>query len=287
MKAYIHDSLRPCYPVGEVRALTRVIFEYVCKLTLTQQLSQSEIVLSTLQRAAIEAIVHRLQRHEPLQYVLGETQFCSLTLKVNPSVLIPRPETEELASIVADRHSSFTTHHSLLDLCTGSGCLAIALAKRFPNASVTAVDVSATALETAHRNAALNNVNINFLQYDVLLPSFLQTAGSYDIIVSNPPYVLEGEKLTMDANVIEYEPHEALFVPDSDPMRFYRPIAAFAASHLSTDGTLYLEINPLCADKVLETLKTNGLNATEILFDLSGKKRFAVGKKINKQQTTK
>jgi len=272
IKAFIVQSLSGLYPSGEVLADCRLILEKVCRLTPAEQVLLSDRALTSEQQADIEAIISRMKRFEPLQYIFGETDFCSIPLKVNPSVLIPRPETEELTDLVI-HHSPFIVHHSLLDLCTGSGCIAIALAKRFPDATVTAVDVSAAALETAARNAVYNNVSINFVQADVLS---LDIGGHYDVIVSNPPYVLESEKETMDANVLDYEPHAALFVPDGDAMRFYRPICAFAAERLTANGALYLEINPLCAEMVVDTLRACGFAEPQVVSDLSGKQRFAI-----------
>lgn len=240
----------------------------------------------------VRIITDRLASMEPIQYIFGETEFCSLPFRVTPAVLIPRPETEELVDLIRHctsppRHCDLPSHHCeersnpprILDICTGSGCIAIALAKHFTQAEVTATDISTTALEIAKQNATLNNVKINFLQDDILSPT-AQYAEYYDIIVSNPPYIAEKEKHTMSINVIDYEPHEALFVPDKDPLKFYRAIAGFASRKLESDGSLFLEINPLYSGELIELLYNKGFKETEIIRDLSGKNRFIKAKKI-------
>ncbi|MDR0619056.1 MAG: peptide chain release factor N(5)-glutamine methyltransferase [Bacteroidales bacterium] len=221
------------------------------------------------------AALKRLKTGEPVQYVFGKAYFDGLTLSVSPAVLIPRPETEELVQIVAN---AVTPAMRILDLCTGSGAIALALAHRFPPSTVTATDISVKALEIATKNAQENNItNVTFRREDILKPvhATLFEEDKYDIIVSNPPYVLESEKSLMHRNVLENEPSAALFVPDSDPLKFYRAIAEYAAKYLSAKGQLFLEINENFGTQTAELLRKNGFENVEILKDFKDKFRFA------------
>ena len=236
---------------------------------------------------------------EPLQYILGETEFYSLPIKVNPSVLIPRPETEELVELVirtvlaisetSPPHIADRPPLRILDIGTGSGCIAITLAKHIPDAKVTAIDISETALQTAKENARLNNVNIRFIHADILntpITGFnTPTAAElidvdFDIIVSNPPYVTSEEKVLMNENVLNYEPHGALFVPNDEPLIFYKAITGFALQKLSPEGFLFFEINAKYDIETSEMLHKKGFVQIEIIRDLSGKNRFISAKKV-------
>ncbi len=220
---------------------------------------------------------------EPLQYILEESEFYSLPFKVNRSVLIPRPETEELADMIIKSQpgnaSRFTFR--ILDIGTGSGCIAITLAKHLPHTRVTAVELSEAAIETAQINARLNQVDIHFIQTDILdtREAMQKINGYFNIIVSNPPYIKKNEKTTMNPNVLDYEPHDALFVPDNDPLRFYIPIADFAAEKLHPKGMLYFEINPQCDTIITEMLHQKGFSQVYTNRDLSGKNRFITAQK--------
>ncbi|MDR0763747.1 MAG: peptide chain release factor N(5)-glutamine methyltransferase [Bacteroidales bacterium] len=266
------------------------------------------------------AVLKRLKTGEPVQYVFGKAYFDGLTLQVNPAVLIPRPETEELVRIIADStHTIANSTHTIandthtiangahttagnieianqarndagrptlriLDLCTGSGSIALALAHRFPSSAVTATDISAKALETAAKNAQKNNIeNVTFRHEDVLkpVPATLFEEDKYDIIVSNPPYVRESEKLLMHRNVLEKEPSLALFVPDSDPLKFYHAIAEYATKYLLTKGQLFLEINENFGKQTAELLRERGFADVEILNDFRSKQRFIRAVKQN------
>lgn len=306
---YIQESLKALYPSEEIRWFIRLIYVHVCGWSYNQQLLCKDTQISEKEKEEIIAIVDRLKNREPLQYILGETEFYSLPLKVNPSVLIPRPETEELvdmiiksplvrshASPTAKSHTPPTAQsctsptdqsHApspdangeplrILDIGTGSGCIAIALAKHIPNAVVTAIDISEAALQTAKKNAEINQVKIHFIQSDIL--NMEKAIGCisdrFDIIVSNPPYVKEAEMHDMNANVYDYEPHLALFVPDEDALLFYKVIADFALQKLTPNGVMYFEINPLCDTITADMLQRKGFAQTEIIRDLSGKNRF-------------
>ncbi|MEC4050685.1 peptide chain release factor N(5)-glutamine methyltransferase [Flavobacterium sp. SUN046] len=209
--------------------------------------------------------------HKPIQYLLGETEFYGLPFEVNSSTLIPRPETEELVKLIIDQYQYNTKPIRILDIGTGSGCIAISLAKNLPNAKVTALDVSAEALAVAKRNAKKNKVEITFLQQDILLAESL---GAYDCIVSNPPYVRELEKVEIKPNVLDYEPHLALFVSDDDPLLFYKKIGALAKRSLCPKGWLFLEINQYLGTETGGVLLKSGFKYLELYTDIYGNQRM-------------
>lgn len=278
---YIQESLKTLYPPEEIRWFIRLIFSHVCGLSYNQQLLCKDKQISVKEKEEIVTIVDRLKSMEPLQYIFGQTEFYSLPLIVNRSVLIPRPETEELVEMIIKSFAHVSgTPLRILDIGTGSGCIAIALKKYIPNATVTAIDVSHTALQTAKENAVLNQTEINFIQADILYTEKATSliSGPFDLIVSNPPYIREDEKSSMSANVLEYEPHQALFVPNKDPLLFYKAIADFALQKLTPEGRIYLEINPLCDIMATDMLHKKGFAQTEITRDLSGKNRFITAK---------
>lgn len=272
--SYIKDSLKETYPPGEITGFTRLIMEHVCGLQPHRLLMCKGKELSGIEKERVREIVFRLKKSEPIQYILGETTFYGLPFLVNPSVLIPRPETEELADLIVKQYSGRKIR--LLDIGTGSGCIAVSLAKHLPDSEVTAIDISEKALETARLNAEKNNVTISFLQTDILDRNKAETVihGDFDLIVSNPPYVLESEKASMQENVLLYEPATALYVPDNDPLLFYRAIAGFASDRLKAGGSIYLEINARYGKQLIELLAENGYKNIELLPDLSGKDRI-------------
>ncbi|MDR2775098.1 MAG: peptide chain release factor N(5)-glutamine methyltransferase [Tannerella sp.] len=273
------------YPTEEIRGLIRVIFSYICNLSYNQQILCKDKQIPENEKKQIYAILDRLKKHEPVQYIIGETEFYSFPMKVNPSVLIPRPETEELVDLIIKspqiKQYSDVSGIKILDIGTGSGCIAIALARHIPSAEVTAVDISEQALQTARTNARLNKTDIRFLQSDILDTDQAASliSGAFDIIVSNPPYVRNSEQYAMSTNVLDYEPHGALFVPDTDPLRFYRAIIVLAQKKLTPEGMIYFEINPACDALITEMLYNNRFINTEIIRDLSGKNRFVIAKK--------
>ena len=272
---HIQETLSTLYPPEEIRYIVRLILSHVCGLSYNQQILCKDKQISEKEKAEILAIVNRLKKMEPLQYILCETEFYSLPIKVNPSVLIPRPETEELVDMII-KYSKPLRKLKILDIGTGSGCIPIALAKHIPDATVTAIDISDAALLTAKENATLNNVDIHFIQADILNTSRSSEIipGNFDIIVSNPPYVTEKEKDAMRENVIAYEPHRALFVPDEDPILFYKAIADFSLLKLATGGMIYFEINANYDITISEMLREKGFANIKIISDLSGKNRF-------------
>ncbi len=213
----------------------------------------------------------RLKTHEPIQYIIGETEFFGLPFKVNKHTLIPRPETEELVEWILKEIPS-SEAMELLDIGTGSGCIAISLAKSLQNANVSALDISKEALKIASENAELNKVEVNFFQADILNSETLPE--QYDIIVSNPPYVRELEKKQMQVNVLKYEPDSALYVKNEDPLVFYRSIALLAKNYLKSDGKLFFEINEYLGDEMIALLKGQGFKNIEIIKDIYGRNRM-------------
>jgi release factor glutamine methyltransferase len=278
--AYIKRTLANIYSPEEISHLIRLILSHICGLSHLQQILCKGKQISENEKDRIYALTERLKMQEPIQYILGETEFYSLPLKVNPSVLIPRPETEELVDLILK--SSFLKQRPdpvpirILDVGTGSGCIAIALAKHIPNAEVSATDISEPALQTARANALFHRADIRFFRSDMLdIPSALQClTGCFDLIVSNPPYVKPSESDRMSPNVLCFEPHSALFVPDETPLLFYEAITGFAAHRLAPRGRLYFEINPLCDLLMTRMLHDHGFTETTLIRDLSGKNRF-------------
>jgi release factor glutamine methyltransferase len=222
-------------------------------------------------------VIRKLKQHIPLQYIFGHTQFYGLDLKVNEHVLIPRPETEELVEwIVKEESKVQSSKFKVLDIGTGSGCIAIALKKNIPNAEVFAMDISENALAVAKENAEKNQVEIQFIKGNILNHLTIQPFNhlTFDIIVSNPPYITEAEKEDMHKNVLEHEPHTALFVPDNDALLFYRAILDFAKDKLAAGGKIYFELNAKYADAVKELAESKGFVDCEVKKDLSGKERM-------------
>jgi len=260
---------------GEAEAMARVILEDVAGVSRTDAIINPGRVLENATAARINTIVGRVAAGEPLQYILGEAVFMGLRLRVTPDTLIPRPETAGLVDLITDRYSD-AKDLQILDIGTGSGCIAIALARALPYCAVTAADISAEALAVAADNAsALGAANVKCVRLDALhLPT--PAAPLYDIIVSNPPYVTESEKKDMDRRVLDYEPPTALFVPDDDPLRFYRAIAIYAQSALCPGGSLYFEINPLYATEMVQMLRSLAFEDVDISRDYRGKNRYAV-----------
>ena len=279
----LRTALRPLYGDRETEAIIRIIFHHLKGWNLTDMLIHEPEPLSPFIKSEIDRILQRLLNHEPIQYITGEARFHGLELHVTPDVLIPRPETAELVDIIADDAADRPDLH-VLDIATGSGCIAIALARtlRFP--IVTALDISEPALKVARENVANLKVAVNLIHADIFSwPSLSPADGSnkvlperesLDIIVSNPPYIDESEKASMDANVLDYEPHSALFVPDADPLRFYIRIAYVAGQLLKPDGRLYFEINPRHADDLKKMLQKSGFTQVDIIRDSYGKERF-------------
>lgn len=271
----IRTVLGPIYSPGEIKAITSLIFRHLLNWPYVKVILSYDEQIGDVTTKEIDSMLDRLSRHEPIQYVLGEARFYGLDLKVTPAVLIPRQETEGLVEMIV-RDAGDREDLRVLDVCTGSGCIALALARNLRFPQITAIDISPDALGVAKENAARLRAKISFLTADALqLSQTLSENGLFDIIVSNPPYVLERERSQMEANVLDYEPEQAIFVPDSDPLRFYRPIAEYAAKALTGGGRLYFEINPFEADSIADMLKSLGFTDIEITLDMEKRRRFA------------
>ncbi len=267
---YIRQSLQEIYPPEEVKALSMLICCDMLGLDALDIYMGKDIILSECKQRELENIIFRLQKNEPIQYIRGFAEFDGRRFKVAPGVLIPRPETVELVELVAQEN---TDACRLLDIGTGSGCIAISLDKRLPDAKVEAWDISEEALAIAYTNNKELKAEIMFLQRDVLSDDWEKTP-SFDVIVSNPPYVTEAEKNGMDANVLDWEPELALFVPDDDPLRFYRRIADLGRELLLPEGRLYFEINQAYGRETAHMLEMNQYRDVRVIKDIFGKDRI-------------
>lgn len=270
--AFIRKELAGIYSPEEIDSLIFLIFERVKGYSRTQFLMAKEEVLCDDETEQFLGIVARLKKHEPIQYIFGQTEFYSLPFYTSPGVLIPRPETEELVQWIIQETVKETP--SILDVGTGSGCIAVALKKNLTEAAVWACDISPASIDTARKNAALNQVEINVVEYDILNQSPRAEFPIFDIIVSNPPYVRESEKVQMGKNVLEYEPALALFVPDDRPLLFYQRIADFALQQLIDGGRLYFEINEAFGSECSEMLARKGFSKIVVKKDIHGKDRM-------------
>ena len=281
MKTYqeFWQSLTPLYDAGEAQAIVRTVLDVEYGMTLTDIICGKVNELSSDEERNLEEIIARLQNGEPVQYVLGKADFAGRTFHVEPGVLIPRPETAELCQWIEEKVSSLEADDpkQILDICTGSGCIAITLGLNIPNSEVTGWDISEDALRIAQGNVEMlkaGNVRIEY-QDALMLPKAAEAA---DIIVSNPPYICEKEKADMEKNVLEHEPSIALFVPDEEPLKFYRAIAEYASSALKSEGALYFEINPIYEKETREMLEELGFKDIETKEDAFGKKRMMKAK---------
>lgn len=274
-KKHFIESLGGEYPEGEVNSFFNLLTEKFLGMSRLEVALHPGRELSKDELLRFENALNRLQKHEPIQYITGETEFFGLTFKVNSDVLIPRPETEELVEwVLTDLKDRASESIKVLDIGTGSGCIAISLAKNLPNAQVTAMDISEAALRTARSNALLNEVEVQFVQQDILATEAL--AAEYDIIVSNPPYVRELEKRDMQRNVLENEPAGALYVKDENPLMFYQKITALAKDFLVPNGLLYFEINQYLAAET-EALLTKNYFSSTLKKDIFGNDRMLKG----------
>ncbi|WP_461640040.1 peptide chain release factor N(5)-glutamine methyltransferase [Labilibaculum euxinus] len=268
---YIKKELAELYHARETESMAYILLEYVLNNSKSQiQLNRSENI-SDDDFKQIAAYTHELKTNKPIQYILGETEFYDLTFKVNKHTLIPRPETEELVHAIINENRQEGLY--ILDIGTGSGCIPISLAKNLKNAHVTSADISAEAIEKAKENAKLNQVDVHFFHRDILNWKNVDW-DNFDIIVSNPPYVTEAEKSKMEKNVLDYEPHTALFVTDHDPLIFYRTISEMALLHLKKGGKLYFEINESLGNEMVELLEQKGFNSIRLRSDINGKNRM-------------
>ena len=268
----INFQLKPYYSKNEITSLSFIILEKILEYSKTEILIKKSEKLNDNNVKEIRSILSRLKQNEPIQYILGETEFYNLKFKLTSEVLIPRPETEELVDwIIKDN----VTHHpklEIIDIGTGSGCIAISLAKNLKYANITALDNFCPVLEKAEENALLNNTEIEFVKHNILDDKTLNK--KFDIVVSNPPYIKDSEKLLMSNNVLDFEPKRALFVPDNDPLIFYKAIVNFCHFNLNQKGILYLEINEALGEETKNLLFENKFINIEIRKDINNKPRM-------------
>ena len=267
--------LAQVYDEGEAKAIARMVYEVCFNLTLSDLFIGKDTQLSANDQAELAEITQRLEQQEPVQYVLGQADFCGRTFLVNQHVLIPRPETEELCRWIISEFRDESLEFrdcSILDIGTGSGCIAITLAADLPKAEVTAWDISGEALQVARENAKRLHFNVIFELADALNTPL--DHERWDVIVSNPPYICNKERARIEANVLDHEPHTALFVPDETPLLFYSAIAQYGLTALKTGGRLYFEINPLYAQELAEMLSMMSYHDIEIKNDTYGKQRM-------------
>jgi release factor glutamine methyltransferase len=280
---YVKKELTSLYDEREAGNITALVMENITQLKKIDRIFNKQNLLSKDSEMLLKTYVKELLEHKPVQYVLNECWFAGMKLFVNEHVLIPRPETEELADWVATetaKISAVGNAITMLDVGTGSGCLAIALKKRLPEATVFACDISGPSLEVARRNAADNLAEVNFEQCDFLDDSAWNRLPAADIIVSNPPYIPLQNSESMHDNVLRYEPHLALFVPDDEPLLFYRAITSFARTHLSPQGSIYVEIQEDLAKPVLGLFSGNGFSHLRLKQDLQGKDRMISASRV-------
>lgn len=266
----INEELSGYYTQSEVFALTRIIATEMIGIPQMTFFLKDDVTLKAEQEAMLFNTIERLKKYEPIQYIQGYCDFCGQRFKVTPATLIPRPETSELVEWIAVDHSGKAA--SILDIGTGSGCIAISLAHKLPESKVTAWDISKDALAVATENSRNNSTKVTFEQVDIL--SYEPKSAEFDIIVSNPPYIKENEKSAMHNNVLDWEPHTALFVPDSDPLLFYRTIANKGLTLLKSSGTLYFEINRAHGDETIEMLANLGYTGFELRKDFADNDRM-------------
>ena len=274
IRNYYCNQLCSIYDKDEANAMILILLEHYFKIDRVKMALEPQLRLSESEMLTFHFAVKDLLKNKPIQYIIGETEFCDLKFKVNENVLIPRPETSELVMKIANRQQSMVNGQwSTLDIGTGSGCIAISLAKLLPQNKVYALDISEKALEVAKENAVNNNVNVTFIHDDILsLKNKIDT--KFDIIVSNPPYVRELEKAEMRDNVLNWEPHNALFVSDNNPLIFYRTILGFAKTHLKEKGEVWFEINEYLGKEMKELCNEMGFSQVEVFNDFRGKERI-------------
>ncbi|WP_462318759.1 peptide chain release factor N(5)-glutamine methyltransferase [Marinilabilia sp.] len=276
--AQFKAELTDIYSPHEAFQFVWLLFEHLHGWSKTDLMLHDHTKLTVSDHLFVQKALERLKNHEPIQYIIGETEFYGMPFRVNSSVLVPRPETEELVEWIL-QSVDINSPLNVLDIGTGSGCIAVSLAKNLQQAKVTAWDVSKGALQTAKKNAEYNQVEVHFEQRDILTTTAIEV-GNFDIIVSNPPYVRDSEKEEMHNNVLDYEPHLALFVEDDDALLFYRKITEFAAKALSPGGMLFFEINRAFGEATKKLVEISGFRNAELRKDLSGNHRMIKAYKL-------
>lgn len=270
VELHIKQLLTGIYSVAEIKSFTKIIFTEVFHLNMLDIYMGKDINLSANQLRELDEILARLQKYEPIQYIVGCETFFGLSFRVTPAVLIPRPETEELVSLIIKENADYPAR--ILDIGTGSGCIAISLSKNLSQSKVSSWDVSEEALLVAQKNNEALGASVSFNQVDIL--EYQPNGEAFDVIVSNPPYVTVFEKVDMEANVLHWEPSLALFVPDEDPLLFYRKIAEIGLRLLTPNGKIYFEINQAFGKETVDLLLGLGYRNAEIVKDIFGKDRI-------------
>ncbi len=276
VRQYLCDNLKGHYHDRELKAIVNIILSFISGKNNSFILANPDHIISSFSWSKVNKICIDLKNRMPVQYITGETEFYGIRLKVSPAALIPRQETEELADMVIKEHSHDSP--SILDIGTGSGCIAISIALNIKGASISACDISEEALLLAASNAKMHSADIKFIKDNILCPD-PEKYGMYDIIVSNPPYITGSEKAMMDRNILDYEPHEALFVPDNDALIFYRSILEASRNILNPGGLIYFEINEAKSDDLKALLTKYGIENIQVLNDINGKPRIVKGRK--------
>ncbi|AUC23726.1 protein-(glutamine-N5) methyltransferase, release factor-specific [Polaribacter sejongensis] len=276
-RIFFNSELSTIYPKTEIDSFFFLLIEAKLNLQRIDTVLKPDFLIDESILSELKSIVKRLQKEEPIQYILGETEFFSLPFLVDEHTLIPRPETEELVEWVINevqelRNKNQDKKLTILDIGTGTGCIPISLAKNLNNVSISAIDVSSEALKKAKQNALLNKVDITFFEIDILKAKELPK--NYDFIISNPPYVRELEKVEINNNILQNEPHLALFVDDENPLIFYKKIADLAKNHLTENGLLFFEINQYLGKETVEMLQEKGFKNIELKKDFSGNDRM-------------
>jgi release factor glutamine methyltransferase len=269
-------ELKPVYPPEEVNSLTNIILKTCLNTDWLHHLTEPDRLVEENVVKRIISITGELKTGKPIQYILGETEFYNCRLKLNNNTLIPRQETEELVDLIIRENHGYKGN--ILDLGTGSGCIAIALARNIPGSEITAIDNSLEALKIAEQNAMLNNVSIEFRNIDIMDTGQNHMLADFGIIVSNPPYVLESEKVHMHSNILDFEPSDALFVPDDDPLVYYRKILELSDILLKPGGRIYFEINESMGSTLRNIMSEAAFSDLAIIMDINGKDRIIKGR---------
>jgi release factor glutamine methyltransferase len=272
IRSFISGELQGVYDSNEISSLTNLVLRKVLKTKSRFELNDPSLMITREQLDDIRMICTELKTGKPWQYITGETIFYDQVIKVNEHTLIPRPETEELVDLIIKENRNYKG--KIIDFGTGTGCIAIALAANLPGSEVTGVDISSKAVNTANENARINSVNVSFQTADIFN---FNTPELFGIMVSNPPYVRNSEKKFIHRNVIDFEPHTALFVDDNDPLLYYRAILEISVKNLLAGGKIYFEINEALGTEVKDLMNSYGYTPTEIIKDLNGKERIAKG----------
>lgn len=283
LKAYFFDALEAYYPITETQSFFNLLAEYFLNMKRIDVTLNFDTVVTDNTYSEFQSAVELLKAYRPIQYIIGETEFYGLPFKVDENTLIPRPETEEIVEWILKRHSQQSGQLlKILDIGTGTGCIAISLAKHISDSDVSAIDISEKALKIAGQNAKLNDVLVNFIHDDILnsqVAEPVNTSDNYDVIVSNPPYVRNLEKDAIKPNVLNYEPHSALFVEDDNPLEFYKAICNFAQRNLKETGELYFEINEYLGNEMVLLMTSSGFKNVELKQDMFGKDRMVKGQR--------